>query len=130
MINKFNLALIAGLAGAVATGQTAVAADVEAGAKLFKRCSTCHSVEEGKRKVGPSLYGVYGRAAGALEGFRYSPAMTAYGAGGAVWDDATLDAFIANPRTALPKTRMASPPMKSAEDRANVIAYLKTVSGE
>lgn len=130
MFNKFGFVLIAGLAGAVATGQAALAGDAAAGAKLFKRCSTCHAIEEGKRKVGPSLYGIFGRAAGSLEGFRYSPAMTAYGAGGAVWDDATLDAFIANPRTALPKTRMASPPMKKAEDRANVIAYLKSISGE
>lgn len=130
MINKFGFALIAGLAGVAATSPTAFAADAEAGAKLFKRCGTCHTVLEGKNRVGPSLYGVYGRAAGSLEGFRFSPAMTAFGAGGAVWDDATLDTFIANPRTAVPKTRMASPPMKSAEDRANVIAYLKSVSGE
>ena len=130
MINKIGFALIAGLAGAAATGQAALAADAEAGAKLFKRCATCHSVEEGKRKVGPSLYGVYGRAVGSLEGFRYSPAMTAHGASGVVWNDEALDAFIANPRTAVPKTRMASPPMKSAEDRANLIAYLKSVSGE
>ncbi len=130
MFNKFGFVLIAGLAGAVVTGQTALAGDAAAGAKLFKRCATCHSVEEGKKKMGPSLYGVYGRAAGALEGFKFSPAMTAHGASGVVWNDEALDAFIANPRTAVPKTRMASPPMKSAEDRANVIAYLKSVSGE
>lgn len=130
MIKKFGIVLVAGLAGSMAVGQTALAGDAEAGAKLFKRCGTCHTVLEGKNRVGPSLYGVYGRAAGSLEGYRFTPAMTAFGAGGAVWDDATLDAFIANPRKAVPKTRMAAPPMKSAEDRANLIAYLKSVSGE
>jgi cytochrome c len=130
MSNKFAFVLIAGLAAAVTSGQTALAGDAEAGAKLFKRCGTCHTVLEGKNRVGPSLFGVYGRAAASLEGFRFSPAMKAHGASGVVWNDEALDAFIANPRTAVPKTRMTSPPMKSAEDRANLIAYLKSVSGQ
>ncbi len=130
MINKIGFVLIAGLAGALATGQAALAADAEAGAKTFRRCATCHSVEEGKRKVGPSLYGVYGRAPGSLEGFRFSPAMKAYGATGAVWNDETLDAFMTNPKGVVPKTRMTAPPLKSADDRANVIAYLQSLGGE
>lgn len=130
MINKIGFALIAGLAGAATTGQAALAGDAEAGAKTFRRCAACHSVEEGKRKVGPSLYGVYGRAAGSLDGFRYSPAMTAYGATGVVWNDETLDAFLANPKGVVPKTRMTAPPLRSADDRANVITYLQTVSGD
>ena len=130
MINKIGFVLIAGLAGSLATGQAALAGDAEAGAKLFKRCAICHSIEEGKRKMGPSLYGVYGRAAGALEGFRYSPAMKAYGGSGAVWGDETLDAFLANPKSVVPKTRMTAPPLKSADDRANVIAYRQSLGGE
>lgn len=129
MINKIGLALIAGLAGSV-VASPAVAADADAGAKLFRRCAVCHSIEEGKRKIGPSLYGVYGRAAASLEGFRYSPAMTAYGATGVVWNDETLDAYIANPKGVVPKTRMTAPPIKSGDDRANIIAYLQTLGGE
>ncbi|MEP4476522.1 MAG: c-type cytochrome, partial [Lentilitoribacter sp.] len=49
--------------------------DVAKGEKVFKKCAACHTLEEGKNKVGPSLYGVFGRAAGTLEDYKYSKAM-------------------------------------------------------
>ena len=58
--------------------------DVAKGEKVFKKCAACHTFEEGKNKVGPSLYGVFGRAAGTLEDYKYSKAMIGFGI---VWDD-------------------------------------------
>ncbi len=67
--------LFAGVACKVAN-----AADAEAGKKVFNKCAACHSVEAGKNKVGPSLFGVVGRKAGSVEGYNYSAAMKDSGA--------------------------------------------------
>jgi len=98
------------------------------GEELFNRCSVCHSVEPGVHRVGPSLAGVFGRAAGTEEGFRYSPAMTDFGAAGVAWDEDTLDAFLAAPRGLIRGTRMTFPGIRDDDDRAAVIAYLRSLS--
>jgi cytochrome c len=74
--------------------------------------------------VGPSLHGVYGRKAGSVEGFNYSDAMKA---SGKTWDDATLDAYIADPKGAVPGNKMVFVGIKDETDRKNLIAFLKTV---
>jgi cytochrome c len=74
--------------------------------------------------VGPGLKGVVGRKAGTQPDFTYSTAMAK---SGLTWDDRTLDAFLADPRTALPGTAMAFPGVEDAKDRADLIAYLKTL---
>ncbi|MFQ5563490.1 MAG: c-type cytochrome [Parvularculaceae bacterium] len=102
--------------------------DATAGAALFKKCRPCHSVEPGSKKVGPSLYGVVGRTPGALEGYKYSPAMIAFGESGAVWDGATLFRYLAGPRDLVPKTKMIFPGLANPQDRANVVAYLSSLS--
>ena len=109
-----------------------LAADPEAGKTVFRKCMACHSPEAGVNKIGPSLFGVVGRTPGTLESFakRYSPAMKAFGTDGAVWDEATLDAYLTSPRTTIPKNRMGFPGMKDATQRENVIAYLKTLIDE
>ncbi|MHA1544568.1 MAG: c-type cytochrome [Alphaproteobacteria bacterium] len=104
--------------------------DIGAGQNAYNRCKSCHTVEEGKNRVGPSLFEIMGRTPGTVEGFRYSPAMKAFGSSGVVWDEATLNAFLEAPRTLIPKNRMGFPGLKSAEARANLIAYLKSVSGD
>lgn len=111
------------VAGALAlAGQSALAQDAAKGEKVYKKCKACHSLEAGKKKVGPSLAGIFGRTAGTTEGFKYSKAMKD---SGIVWDDKTLDEFLAKPKKVVPKTRMAFPGLKKEADRADLIAYLK-----
>jgi len=111
------------IAGALAlAGQSALAQDATKGEKVYKKCKACHALEAGKKKVGPSLAGIFGRTAGTVEGFKYSKAMAK---SGIVWDDKTMDEFLAKPKTVVPKTRMAFPGLKKEADRANLIAYLK-----
>ena len=99
------------------------AGDAAKGEKVFKKCKACHVVEECKKKAGPSLYGVVGRAAGSIEGYKYSKAMAG---SGLVWDAETLDAYLTNPKKYLKGTKMAFAGLKKEKDRADVIAYLAT----
>jgi len=99
------------------------AADAGAGERLWRQCSACHALEEGKQGTGPSLHAIVGRDKGAIDGFRYSGAMAS--AEGA-WEAENIYQFIANPRGYLPGTTMAYAGMRRSEDRANLIAYLAT----
>lgn len=118
--------ILSGIAAAtflVLASQTAWAeGDPTKGEKVYKKCKTCHSLEAGKNKVGPHLNGVIGREAGAVEGFKYSSAMAD---SGLVWDEETLDLFLAKPKEVVPKTKMAFPGLKKETDRQDVIAYMK-----
>ena len=96
--------------------------DAAAGEKVYKKCKTCHSLEAGKNKLGPNLAGIFGRQAGSVEGFKYSAAMAS---SGIVWDEATLDAFLAKPKDVVPKTKMAFAGLKKEVQRQDLIAYLK-----
>lgn len=100
-------------------------ANVAAGAKLVKKCLGCHSLDKKRpNKVGPGLWGVVGRAKGAVEGFRYSAGMKEKGGD---WSYADLDAFLANPKSFVAKTKMSFK-VKKPEDRAAVILYLRTLA--
>ena len=107
---------------------SAAAGDPANGQKLFKKCSACHSLDEGKKKVGPSLYKIFGATPGQVAKFRYSKGMVAYGATGVVWNEETLDAWLKKPKDLVKKTKMAFPGFKNEQDRADVIAYLKSLS--
>ena len=102
--------------------------DPEAGKKVFNKCKACHFADKKKHKVGPYLIGVVGRKAGSVPGFRYSPAMKKKGEEGLVWTEENLDKYLENPRKFIPGNRMAFFGLKKPEDRANVIAYLKTLT--
>ena len=112
---------------ALAAPTFAQAQDIAAGEKVFKRCVSYHTVDEGGRnKVGPNLWKIFGSTAGQRDiGYKYSAAMQE---SGIVWDDATMAAYLENPRKVLPKTRMAFPGLKKADQRDDVIAYLKSVT--
>jgi len=101
--------------------------DAAAGEKVFRKCKACHMVGDGaKNRVGPELNGIVGRTAGSADGFKYSKAMMAKNAEGMVWTEAEIDAFVTKPKDFLPGTKMSFPGLKKEDDRANVIAYLKT----
>ncbi|MCB2134823.1 MAG: c-type cytochrome [Rhodobacteraceae bacterium] len=100
---------------------------VEAGEGVFKKCKACHKIGEGaKNGTGPLLNGIVGRAAATVDGFRYSKPMADAGAGGLVWNDETLATFLEDPRKYVPKTKMSFAGLKKEEERAAVIAYLKS----
>ncbi len=101
------------------------AQDVAAGETVFKKCQACHTVAEGgANKVGPNLWGIIGSTAGARDnGFRYSSALAD---SGVAWTDDSLDQYLADPRGFIKGNRMAFAGLRKDEDRANVIAYLKS----
>jgi cytochrome c len=96
--------------------------DAARGEKRFDECVTCHSLKEGTNGVGPSLHAVFGRKAGSLDDFRYSPAMKR---SGLTWTAQALATFIADPQKAVPNNRMPFAGMPEAADRDDLIAYLE-----
>ncbi len=100
--------------------------DAARGEALFRVCRGCHQVGPAARNgIGPHLDGLFGRIAGAIEGFKYSSAMRAKGEGGLVWDETTLDTYLSKPQTLVPGTRMSYRGMADAGERQALIAYLR-----
>jgi cytochrome c len=95
--------------------------DAAAGEKVFALCRSCHVLEDGVNRVGPSLYNVVGRASGQVAGFSYSDANKN---SGVTWDEATLFEYLKDPKAFMPGTKMAFPGIKDDQDRANLVAYL------
>jgi cytochrome c len=122
---QIRIAFLAGLAAIAAAVPSARAdGDAQAGEALFKKnCTICHTTEEGKNKIGPSLHAVVGRHSAALTDFAYSDAMKK---ADKTWDDQTLDTYLTNPRALVPGTKMIFIGFKNEQDRQNVIAYLNT----
>jgi cytochrome c len=127
MVRSLILAL--GLTAATAGGALAqqAAGDPARGQKVFVRCQACHAVNQPQNRVGPTLQGLFGRKAGAVEGFKYSDANKN---SGVVWDEATLDQYLTDPKAYMPGNKMAFPGLKKPEERADVIAYLKQASAK
>lgn len=110
----------AGAAGGVTLA--GLTGDATRGQKVFGQCRTCHTVEAGVNKVGPSLAGIVGRPAGTIPGFRYSPANKN---SGITWSEDVMFAYLENPRKYIPGTYMSYVGLKDPQQRADVIAYLK-----
>ncbi|HRO09959.1 MAG TPA: cytochrome c family protein [Amaricoccus sp.] len=122
-------ALAAALAVVLAVPAFAQEGDVAAGEKVFKKCAACHSLDpDGKAKVGPDLYGVVGRTTGTTEGFKYSDDMVKAGEEGHVWTPEEISTFLEAPKKMFPKTKMTFAGLKKPEERADVIAYIESVS--
>ena len=118
----------ASMAAAAMTSMASASGDVMAGEEVYKRCAACHSLTPGQHGLGPSLAGVFGRKAGAAEGYAYSPAMKN---SDVVWNEDTLDAHLKDVKGFIPGNKMTAlfpNGVQDADERAAVIAYLKQAS--
>ena len=102
--------------------------DLDAGKKAFAKCKACHSIKEGgKKKLGPNLWGIYGNDIASVEGMKYSKALKKYAEEAGIWQDENLDKWLENPKALVKKTKMIFPGLKKADERANIIAYMKSM---
>jgi cytochrome c len=132
MINHAITGLLAVLilsGGAIASEMSLrerlAAAPPENGEKIFRKCKSCHGIDQGgKHKIGPNLWGVVDREVASADGYsRYSKAMISYGG---VWSPERLDAFLEKPRDEINGTRMGFAGLRKPGDRASLIAYLNS----
>ena len=99
---------------------------VDHGKKVFKKCSACHSIKKGGRNnIGPALYNVLGRNMGALEDYKYSKALIAFGRD---WTFDEMNSFLIKPTSYIKGTKMAFAGLKKEKDRASVILYMNSFS--
>ena len=121
MSRGLGIALVASLA--MATSTWAQTGDPARGERLYRACAACHSLEPGRNMTGPSLSGLWSRKAGSLSSFdRYSSALAS---SGIIWDDTSLDPWIADPQHFIPGNTMTFPGMKDGRQRADLLAFLK-----
>ena len=120
MSDVVRLLLAAALAAAAGTARAD--GDAARGEKKFEECQSCHSLDRNAESVGPSLFGMFGRKAGAGADFRYSPAMKR---SGITWTTQTVDTFLTDPQAVVAANRMPYAGMPAAGDRADLIAFLQ-----
>ena len=121
-----HIALAALLAQLASVGAAQAAGSVSAGAQVYaNQCAMCHSNQPGGQGIGPSLAGVYGKPAASQAGYDFSPALKA---AHLIWNDATLNKFLAAPQATVPGTKMPYAGLTNAAQRANVIAYLASIA--
>jgi cytochrome c len=129
MQGRTSGALAALLTGGLllSAGQSMAQADVQRGEKLFVECKACHVLDarQDPNSLGPSLAGIMGRQAAALDDFRYSPAMRR---SKLAWNRQTLDAFLADPQGVIPGNRMPYSGLADPKERADLIAFLSKVA--
>jgi cytochrome c len=124
---KLLLATSAAVALLLLTRTPALGAegDPTRGEQIYHRCQGCHSIDA--NRVGPRHASLFGRRAGSLDDYSYSDAM--HGSG-IVWDEITLDEFLTAPRKFIPGTKMPFAGIPDAQERADLIAYLKKATAE
>ena len=113
--------MIGGLLGGA--GLVHAEGDPAAGERVWRQCQACHVIDAEQNRVGPHLVGIFGREAGAVDGFTYSPAMAN---SGIVWDDDTIAAYLADPRGYIQGNRMAFAGLRQEQQILDVIAYMKS----
>jgi len=122
---------VADAAPAVPLGVLLASADATRGASAARKCQSCHNFGEGEpNKQGPGLYDIVGRLEGSHEGFNYSDGMMAHNAAGDVWTYENLDHFLTKPSEYVPGTKMNFAGIRSPEERADLLAYLQTLSAD
>jgi cytochrome c len=113
--------VIASMLVALSAG-AALAQDLEAGERSFKKCLPCHAIgEDAKNKVGPELNGIDGRKSGTADGYSYSDANKN---SGITWSAAVFKEYITDPRAKIPGTKMIFPGIKNEKERDDLWAYL------
>lgn len=126
LARTLSTALAAALAISISSG-IALADDdaklIKKGKKVYNKCKTCHIIDKEKNKIGPHLVGIIGRAAGTVEGFKYSDAMKN---SGIVWNDEEILAYLEKPKKYIPKNKMVFPGLKKEKHRLAVLAYIKS----
>jgi cytochrome c len=115
-----GIALIVVGGAAAATSATPLHGDPAHGAAIYERCLACHALAYDR--TGPRHCGLFGRRAGGVQGFPYSAAMRR---SSIVWNDMTLDRFLANPLQAVPGTAMGYAGVADGRERADLLAYIK-----
>ena len=107
-------------------GPLLASADASAGKRAANRCVACHSFKKGgKNKIGPPLWGTVNGKRARVAGYRYSSGLAK---AGGVWGYEELNDFLANPKKSMPGTKMIFAGVKKASDRANIIAFLRSLS--
>jgi len=114
--------VLAAAAAGILMALPAQAGDAKAGEKVFRKCKSCHYVDKEKNKTGPHLVNIIGRAAGSVDGFKYSKAMKE---SGLTWDEATLAEFLKKPKAYVKGTKMAFAGLRKDKEIDDLIAYLK-----
>lgn len=102
------------------------AGDPAKGEKVFNQCKACHEVDKGVNKVGPTLKGLIGRPIASAPDYKYSAAMTEFAKTHPAWTEDLFLTYIENPKKLVPGTKMAYAGLKKPQDRADLIAYLKS----
>jgi len=124
-VNKILITTAIALAAQSAAADGHAQGDAAKGERLFRQCSACHIVEGDRRSAGPTLEGIVGREAGAIEGFRYSDALAN---SGLTWDAATLRAFFIAPNDVVPGNAMSFRGVRREADADDLVAYLESLS--
>ena len=115
-------AIIVSLAVILGSGSASAAGDAKKGKRVYNKCKACHALKAGKKKIGPSLHGLFGATSGSVPKFRYSSAMKK---AKIVWSEKTLDTFLLKPKKMVRGTKMSFSGLKKKKDRDNLIAFLK-----
>ena len=122
IVREPGAAAVAAAAAAVGTASALVAE----GKAVFANCAACHTLDKGAASgAGPNLFGIVGKAAGAVDGFTYSGALKE---SGITWTTAELDSYIANPAAKVPGTTMVAGAITDTAKRQAVIAYIASVT--
>ncbi len=124
--SKENLTKTAKVVEAVDIKALLAMGDLAHGEKVFKKCSACHMIAaDGKNKIGPNLWGVIGRTAGAIDDYKYSKAMKAYAK---EWTFGEMNSYLIKPQAYIKGTKMAFAGLRKEKDRASVILYMNSKS--
>jgi len=133
----FSILVLVLLVSVAMSASSAEAGDAAAGKNVYNKCKACHSLEAGKKKVGPSLAGIIGRTAGSEDGYKYSKLNNAAGAAGLIWTEENMVPYLADPQAFLEgflveagvdasgKTKMNFK-LKKTDQAADIAAYLTT----